>query len=393
MLKDDREKGKNVNEQARLVMLKLLRELDRICTKYDIPYWLDGGTLLGAIRHGGFIPWDDDIDVAMLRNDYYRFLEVAKTELRDDIYLQTRETDSDYPMFFAKLRDKYSTFHEPMYERLKCHKGIFLDIFPFDYVKHSWWQSHLKLFLHDTNYSVVRHGAFLQRTVGYLMKRFIRYSHIPLYNWLNDFFHAETMEEADSLAWAMEINEYKLLSKDVLFPLKRHEFEGEMFNIPCNYDTYLREYFGDYMQLPPLNKRVRHNNGIDFYNSVKESLWKGRGKWNGACYGKNRLQMKRITSLHCSISCWYIPFPRGKMCTVLPLIRSVVDKCWNGKKFLDCLTDRRKWKSFYRNYVREMRSLWNWQNWGMTIFPQKNLSAKKIIAIHYKHKSTSFHGL
>ena len=56
MLKDDREKGKNVNEQARLIMLKLLRELDRICTKYDIPYWLDGGTLLGAIRHGGFIP-------------------------------------------------------------------------------------------------------------------------------------------------------------------------------------------------------------------------------------------------------------------------------------------------------------------------------------------------
>jgi lipopolysaccharide cholinephosphotransferase len=85
------------------------------------------------------------------------------------------------------------------------------------------------------------------------------------------------MEEADSLAWAMEINEYKLLSKDVLFPLKRHEFEGEMFNIPCNYDTYLREYFGDYMQLPPLNKRVRHNNGIEPFTRCnhKESL-----EWN-----------------------------------------------------------------------------------------------------------------
>ena len=110
MLKDDREKGKNVNEQARLVMLKLLRELDRICTKYDIPYWLDGGTLLGAIRHGGFIPWDDDIDVAMLRNDYYRFLEVAKTELRDDIYLQKRETQSDNPMYYAKIREFFFFF-------------------------------------------------------------------------------------------------------------------------------------------------------------------------------------------------------------------------------------------------------------------------------------------
>ena len=259
------------------LLLEMLKDFDAVCRKHGIHYQLFAGTALGAVRHHGFIPWDDDIDVAMLRNDYYRFLEVAKTELRDDIYLQTRETDSDYPMFFAKLRDKYSTFHEPMYERLKCHKGIFLDIFPFDYVKHSWWQSHLKLFLHDTNYSVVRHGAFLQRTVGYLMKRFIRYSHIPLYNWLNDFFHAETMEEADSLAWAMEINEYKLLSKDVLFPLKRHEFEGEMFNIPCNYDTYLREYFGDYMQLPPLNKRVSHNNGIEPFTRCnhKESL-----EWN-----------------------------------------------------------------------------------------------------------------
>ena len=78
MLKDDREKGKNVNEQARLVMLKLLRELDRICTKYDIPYWLDGGTLLGAIRHGGFIPWDDDIDVLMPRTDFDRLQNIGK---------------------------------------------------------------------------------------------------------------------------------------------------------------------------------------------------------------------------------------------------------------------------------------------------------------------------
>lgn len=276
-MKDNRENGKTVDEQAKLVMLKLLKELDRICTKYDISYWLDGGTLLGAIRHGGFIPWDDDIDIGMLRDDYYRFLSIAKNELSDDVFLQTKETDPDYPMYFTKLRDKYSTFHETMYERRKCHKGIFLDIFPFDYVKHSWWQSHLKLLLHDTNYSTVRRGAYLQRTIGYVMKRFIKYSKIPVYQWLNRIFHAESMEKAEKLAYMMEINEYKLFTKNYLFPLKHHVFEGKMFYVPHDYDGYLCEYFGDYMQLPPEEKRINHNIGIEPFTPCnhKESL-----NWN-----------------------------------------------------------------------------------------------------------------
>ena len=89
MLKDDREKGKNVNEQARLIMLKLLRELDRICTKYDIPYWLDGGTLLGAIRHGGFIPWDDDADITMMREEYNRLIECFNKESKDFMLIES----------------------------------------------------------------------------------------------------------------------------------------------------------------------------------------------------------------------------------------------------------------------------------------------------------------
>ncbi len=87
--------------------------------------------------------------------------------------------------------------------------------------------------------------------------------------------------------------------------------------------------------------------------------------------------MKRIKNLHCDISCWCIPFPREKMCTVLPLTRSVADRYWNGKKFPVCLTDRKKWKFFYRNCVRETHFLWNWQNWGMTIFLRKNLFTKE----------------
>ena len=106
MLKDDREKGKNVNEQARLVMLKLLRELDRICTKYDIPYWLDGGTLLGAIRHGGFIPWDDDIDLMMPRDDYDKFIDLFEEELGEKYYLSTPRSKNGALSFFAQ--EKYN---------------------------------------------------------------------------------------------------------------------------------------------------------------------------------------------------------------------------------------------------------------------------------------------
>lgn len=94
--------------RQQLRMLELLEVIDVICRKHQIPYWLSSGTLIGAARHKGFIPWDDDLDIEMLRSDYLRLLKVLPQELPDNLALQTNETDPNYIFIYGKLRDKDS---------------------------------------------------------------------------------------------------------------------------------------------------------------------------------------------------------------------------------------------------------------------------------------------
>ena len=107
---DIRETGETPLRQAQLVMLRMLKIIDYICRKHDLRYWLCSGTLLGAVRHQGFIPWDDDLDICMLREDYNRFIQIAPLEFPTDIFLQTQETDPsyDYLPLPCKVRDKNS---------------------------------------------------------------------------------------------------------------------------------------------------------------------------------------------------------------------------------------------------------------------------------------------
>lgn len=110
----------------------LLQEFDRVCKKLEIPYYLFAGTLLGAVRHGGFIPWDDDLDVIMLRKDYERFMRQAPQELDSGVFLQ-REFSDHWPIFFSKLRLEGTTCLEKYKPRdLLIHQGVYMDIFPCD---------------------------------------------------------------------------------------------------------------------------------------------------------------------------------------------------------------------------------------------------------------------
>ena len=110
----------------------ILGETIRICRKHDIPYFVIGGTAIGALYDRAILPWDDDIDIGMARKDYNRFLEVAPRELGDSYFLSWIETDPHSPYYYAKVKKNNTLFVEEMFKNVPMHPGIFVDIFPFD---------------------------------------------------------------------------------------------------------------------------------------------------------------------------------------------------------------------------------------------------------------------
>lgn len=119
--------------QLQLAELEILKEFVRICEEHGLRYYLVGGTLLGAVRHKGFIPWDDDIDVAMPREDYDRFAKIAPQELGSQYFYQCPDTDPYYFLTYAKVRKNGTAVYEERFKKAKFHKGIFIDIFPLDF--------------------------------------------------------------------------------------------------------------------------------------------------------------------------------------------------------------------------------------------------------------------
>lgn len=125
-------------------LYKITAEVDRICRKHGIKYFIIGGTAIGAYFWEGIIPWDDDIDIGMQRGEYERFLEVAPQELNKDFFLQWVETDEHTPFWFAKLRENHTLFKEEQFKQAQIHHGIYVDLFPFDKIPSQAWLERLQ---------------------------------------------------------------------------------------------------------------------------------------------------------------------------------------------------------------------------------------------------------
>lgn len=125
-------------------LYETLAEVDRICTKHGIRYFVTGGTAIGAYFWGHILPWDDDVDVGMLRTDYERFAKVAQSEMGDRFFLQTPQTERHTPFFFMKVRMNDSCFSESTFRHINMHQGIYIDIFPFDKIPKQHWLERLQ---------------------------------------------------------------------------------------------------------------------------------------------------------------------------------------------------------------------------------------------------------
>lgn len=253
------------NKQLRMLqdeLLILLKEFDRICKKHNIPYFLHAGTLLGAVRHQGFIPWDDDIDVSMLREDYNRFREVVKEELDTSKYFyQSQETDEHYNWVFARLRLQNTVYKRVGQEHLKYHDGIFMDIFPLDDISENKIKQNLTLNLCKVCKKAlwapigVKYGKnIIHKLVFKALSLIPRNLIIRAYEFLAIHFNRkETSLIASHNVYSV------VLKKEWYEKSVELEFEGFKFKAPHKYHNFLEVLYGDYMKLPPKEERMGHH--------------------------------------------------------------------------------------------------------------------------------------
>lgn len=258
--------------KLQLLQTKCLLEVKRICEKHNIQYFLFCGTLLGAARHQGFIPWDDDIDIGMLRSDYQHFIKVCETELSPDFFLQTKESDENYALPFAKLRLRGTRRIEKSSASTNIDTGIDIDIVPHDAVSanpsivwlHGMFCWMLRsMYAYKCGYQLVNEKTpgikkiaamfcifssffITKTTLSHLMDKVYQIN-----NNKNTIYVASLseMRPKDAVMKLVEV------MNQVFLP-----FEGVEHPVPACYHEYLSNYYGaDYMEMPPEEKRRQHD--------------------------------------------------------------------------------------------------------------------------------------
>ena len=240
-------------------LFEILLELDRICRKHNIKYSLEGGTLLGAAKYGDFVPWDDDLDVVMLRPEYERFIEVSKNELNEKFFLQNSDTEKYFPLNYTKIRYKESKYVQKNYEFLDINQGLFLDLYPLDYVNEKKYRNimHMVGLLNGAkNVKLEILLSPLHKTPPVSKMKSVMYRLVSIFS-LQHLNNALKCMMMSSKTKTTVLNLCNPTYSDIPINVQRFQeyteivFRNHKFTVVKDYDNWLKETFGNYMNNEP----------------------------------------------------------------------------------------------------------------------------------------------
>lgn len=255
------EKMQISGEELKAIIVDILSEIDKICKENNLTYVLMYGTLLGAVRHKGFIPWDDDVDIAMPIEDYNKLIQIFNKVSGDKYFLQCVDTDKSYWLTYAKVRRIDTLFAEKNLRKRTGQKGIFVDIFPMFYLPERCENREISKMVKKYQYlkGIACDKQNVEANYGRKVKILAKLLPISSKRLLVKSTAKFSREKSERIIMPGDSNanmteKYVFCAKD-FFPTRDMVFEGKIFQGAQNADAVLTQLYGDYMKLPPEEQR------------------------------------------------------------------------------------------------------------------------------------------